>query len=171
MSKIFAGKNFQYRNWKSFKLKELIFAIEYCSFLLKSLSLSFTFYVPKNTIIWTINESAKNDRKLGDYSSEEVDVKYIFLKGNVKKSSNYVWRKSFITWIFAVYFAGIKFSNYPKRRKTSKFSTLENFWHWRIILKFGLRNPDLGGFLGGSFCDNGKYLCIGFTQHLKTGAS
>ena len=132
MSKIFAGKNFQYRNWKSFKLKELIFAIEYCSFLLKSLSLSFTFYVPKNTIIWTINESAKNDRKLGDYSSEEVDVKYIFLKGNVKKCSNYVWRKSFITWIFAVYFAGIKFYNYAKTQNLEilhprKFLALKNY--------------------------------------------
>ena len=31
-----------------------------------------------------------DDRKLGDYAYEEVNVIYIVLKGNVKKCSNYV---------------------------------------------------------------------------------
>ena len=56
MSKIFVGRNFRYRNWKCFKWQELVFTLEYCSFFLKSLSLSVTFNVPKNTIIWTMNQ-------------------------------------------------------------------------------------------------------------------
>ena len=169
MSKIFAG-NFRYRNWKRFKWKELIFTIEYCSFLLKSLSLSFTLYVPKNTIIWTINESAKDDRKLGDYAYEEVDVEYIFLKGNVKKCSNYVWKKSFITWIFLSILWELNFPILLKNAKLrnsppSKISDIEEL----------SSNSDCVtliwvGFLGASLCDSGKYVCVSFAQYLKIGA-
>ena len=52
-----------------------------------------------------------------------------------------------------MYFAGIKFPNFAKKRKTSKFSTLKNFRHWRIVLKIGLCDPIWMGFLGDSLCD------------------
>ena len=58
-------------------------------------------------------------------------------------------KEEFYNLDFSFYFVGVEFPNFTKKRKTSKFSTLENFWHRRIVLKFGLRNPNLGGLFRG----------------------
>ena len=100
---------FSLSQFEMFQIKAIEFHYRILQFSCKILVGSFTLYVPKNTFIWAITESAHDDQKLGDYTYEDFDMKYTFLKGNVKKCSNYVWRKSFITWIFAANFAGIKF--------------------------------------------------------------
>ena len=149
MSNIFAIAIWNVSNKIWFSLSNIAVFLQNLSLIIHTIRTEKYFYL-------SITESANDNQKLADCAYEDVDVKYIFLKGNVKKCSNYVWRKSFAAWIFAVNFAGIKFPNFAKKRKTSKFSTLENFWHGRIVLKIGLRNRNLGGLFRGSFCDSGS---------------
>ena len=69
-----------------FQMKEIDFqyqTLQFCSKISHLFSHSLFTYR-------TINESAKDDRKLGDDAYEEVNMKYIVLKGYVKKGSNYV---------------------------------------------------------------------------------
>ena len=98
---------------------KMIFISEHCSFTLKpDICLIFhTLRTDKNYYIWALNKSAMDDRKLEDYAYEKINKKYVVLKRHVKKCPNYLWKKSFRTWFFAIYFAGIKFPNFVKKTR------------------------------------------------------